>query len=178
MGKKLVVSFPGGRTGTDVPILYFCAKSFENRGYEKLFIPHAPSADEGFATNLAHAKEILANIDFSKYEDIVFVAKSRGTQIACMLKQELHIPAALVLLTPIPETLPYITKDNHIIFVSAGTKDRYLDSTTLQDLCEQEHISYYIEQNVGHRMEVAGNIDRDVEIIGNVTRALEVELVI
>lgn len=41
MSKKLVVSFPGGR-GYEVPLLYFAAKYFEDRDYEKLFIQNQP----------------------------------------------------------------------------------------------------------------------------------------
>ncbi|MBQ2882778.1 MAG: hypothetical protein IJE43_03245 [Alphaproteobacteria bacterium] len=39
MGKKVVISFPGGR-GYEIPVLYFGAKYYEDQGYEKVFIRH------------------------------------------------------------------------------------------------------------------------------------------
>ena len=39
MGKKIVISFPGGR-GYEIPVLYFGAKYYEDQGYEKVFICH------------------------------------------------------------------------------------------------------------------------------------------
>ena len=39
MGKKIVVSYPGGR-GYGIPLLYFLAKVYEDKGYEKFLISH------------------------------------------------------------------------------------------------------------------------------------------
>lgn len=33
MGKKIVISFPSGR-GSEIPLLYFSAKHYEDLGYE------------------------------------------------------------------------------------------------------------------------------------------------
>ena len=40
MGKKIVISFPGGR-GYKIPVLYFGVKYYADQGYEKLFICHS-----------------------------------------------------------------------------------------------------------------------------------------
>lgn len=174
MNKKLVVSFPGGRTGSEVPLLYFGAKHFENAGYEKLFINHPMSGDNSFEAIYRNAESIVRKIKYEEYEDIVFIAKSLGTEIACMLKEEYKISASLVLFTPLNETLPYIHKDNQILLLAAGDKDRYLSTNILQELCEKENIPYYIEPGVGHRMEVINDMGRDLEIIGNVLGRLPV----
>lgn len=44
--------------------------------------------------------------------------------------------------------------------ISAGENDRYLNMTILRELCETESIKCYIEPNVGHRMEVKGDLIR------------------
>lgn len=171
MSKKIVVVFPGS-TGCEIPLLYFGAKHFENKGYEKLFVNHPASPDVRFEEVYDNAKRIFAEIDFKEYDEIVFIAKSMGTGIACQLKEEFKIPASLVLFTPVEETLPYIHASNNILLVAAGDRDRYLDSDILQKICVRERIPYYIEPGVGHRMEVPGDLDRDLEIISNVLKRL------
>ncbi len=77
--------------------------------------------------------------------DIVFVAKSIGTVVACRLKEEMNIKASLVLFTPIIDTLPFIKRENQIILVAASNNDRHLEGEILCNLCERENISYYIK---------------------------------
>ena len=86
------------------------------------------------------------------------------------LISELNIDASLVLLTPLADTLSYIRKDNKIILVAAGNTDRYLDSSILCKKCEEENILYYIEPDVGHRMEVKGDLNKNLNTIKNVIR--------
>ena len=106
MGKKIVVSFPGAR-GCEIPLLYFGAKHFEDKGYEKRFISYPLNREITLENVLNNALEMLRDIDWDEYEDIVFVAKSLGTVVSCMVKERLAIPARLILLTPLEETLPY-----------------------------------------------------------------------
>lgn len=168
MAKKIVVSFPGGRSGAEIPLLYFGAKYFEDLGYEKVFINHSNSNKNSFEVLFNNAEKLIQAIDFSEYEDIVFIAKSIGTIIACKIKEIYKIPATLILFTPLEGTLPYINCENDVRLVAIGDKDRYLDSALLSDLCKRENISCYVEQNVGHRMEVMGDLERNLEIISNV----------
>lgn len=167
MGKRIVVSFPGGR-GYEIPLLYFCAKHFEDMGYEKLFIAHPVSGNYSLESLLENAERVLGRIAFDEYEDIVFIAKSIGTMVACKIKEKYSIPASLILFTPLPGTLPYINSKNHIRLVAAGANDRYLDPKGLEALCEAENVTCCIEPNVGHRMEVVGDLKRNLEIISNV----------
>lgn len=170
MNKKLVVSFPGGK-GTEIPLLYFASKFYEDKGYEKKFINHPLDGNE---LPMLHdnAKKVLCSIDLSQYEDIVFIGKSLGTVVACKIKEELNIDASLVLFTPLADTLPYIHKNNKIILVAAGNTDRYLDSNVLCKKCEEEDILCYIEPNVGHRMEVKSDLNKNLNTIKNIIEKL------
>lgn len=167
MSKNLVISFPGGR-GSEIPLLYLCAKKYEDLGYEKVFINHPLEWDEKLESLLENAEKIIESIDFQEYDEIVFVAKSIGTLVACKLKEKYNIPAKLILFTPLEGTLPYIKSKNDVLYVASGAKDRYLSSTELKQLCEQENINCYIEENVGHRMEVMGDLKWNLDIISNV----------
>ena len=172
MGKKIVISFPGGR-GYEIPVLYFGAKYYEDQGYEKLFIRHPKYEECEFEVLLDNADKIISQIDFDEYEEIVFIAKSIGTVVACQIKEKYHIPATLILLTPLYETMPYIHGKNDIKLVAVGTKDRYIDVEMLKKTCDDENISCHVEPDVGHRMEVLNDLDKNLSIISNVIQKLK-----
>ena len=167
MSKRIVISFPGGR-GYEIPLLYFGAKHYEDMGYEKLLISHLELGDYSFEAILGNAERIISRIDFHEYEDIVFVCKSIGTEVACILKEKYHIPAKLILFTPIEETLSFIRENNDILLVALGDKDRYVDAVKVKELCDAENINCHIEPGVGHRMEVLNDLKRNLEIVENI----------
>lgn len=170
--KNLVVTFPGIR-GCEIPLLYFGAKYYEDKGYEKIFVGH-PALDElDFDGLYEDARNQLRTVDFSSFDKVVFIGKSMGTVVAGRIKETLQIPATLILLTPIEETLPYIRQNNDIVLIAAGSKDRYLATEKLQEICMKEQIPYYIEPGVGHRMEVMNDIDRNLQVIANVIGRFE-----
>ena len=171
MGKKIVISFPGGR-GYEIPVLYFGAKYYEDQGYEKLFIRHPRNEECEFDVLLDNAEKIISQIDFNGYDDVIFIAKSIGTVVACQIKEKYQIPATLILFTPLKETLPYIYSKNDIKLVAVGDKDRYIDVKMLQNVCDNEGVLCHIEQGVGHRMEVLSDLDKNLDIISNVIRKL------
>ncbi len=172
MSKKIVISFPGGR-GYEIPLLYFGAKHFEDQGYEKVFINHPTLDEENFEVLLENASKVLKTIHFDEYDEIIFVAKSLGTIVACKLKDMYNIPAALILFTPLEGTLPYINQSNDVRLVALGDRDRYIDANIVKELCEKENINCYIEANVGHRMEVMNDLQRNLEIVSNVLGRLK-----
>ena len=167
MSKKIVVSFPGGR-GYEVPLLYFGAKHYEDLGYEKVFVSHPKTEPDSHEAIIENADAIIRTLNLGEYEEIVFIAKSFGAVVACMLKEKYMIPAKLILFTPIEDTLPYIKGDNDILLIAAGSKDRYLETDILKAHCESENIKCYIETNVGHRMEIMNDLHRNLEIIYHV----------
>lgn len=171
MGRKMVVSFPGGR-GSEIPLLYFASKHFEDAGYEKRFINGAEYGELTFDTLYQKAEELIRSISIDEYDDIVFVAKSIGTVVACKIKKKYKIPAKLILFTPLKDTLPYINNGNDILLAVAGENDRYLDPEILRKLCEKEKIKCHMEPDVGHRMEVKGDLSKNLEIIFHVINAI------
>jgi len=176
MSRKIVVSFPGGR-GNEIPLLYFGAKHYEDLGYEKVFVNNPIIQDVSYETLLntlvEHAKTVIEALNLSEYDDIVFIAKSIGTVVACKIKEIYNLNAQLILFTPIEDTLRYIKNSNNILLVSLGTKDRILEWNIVKSLCETENINCYIEENVGHRMEVMNDLQRNLQIIYNVISRIE-----
>lgn len=152
--------------------MYFGSKHFENLGYEKLFISYPEPGEIKFDMLYERAEKIIQSINIEEYDSIVFIAKSMGTVVACKIKEMYNIPASLILFTPLHDTLPYINNKNDVLLVFAGENDRHLNSKSLRELCEEEGIKYYIEPNVGHRMEVKDDLRRDLEIVFNVINEL------
>ena len=170
--KNLVVTFPGIR-GCEIPLLYFGAKYYEDKGYEKIFVGHPPLDELDFEGLYEDARKQLQTVDFTRYDKVVFVAKSMGTVVAGRIKEAFQIPATMIMLTPIEETIPYIRGDNDIALIAAGSKDRYLATAKLEEICIKEQIPYYIEPDVGHRMEVKGDLEKDLRVITNVMQHLQ-----
>mgnify|MGYP003295489611 CR=1 FL=1 len=137
-----------------------------------MFIRHPQNEECEFDVLLDNADKIISHIDFNGYDDVIFIAKSIGTVVACQIKEKYHIPATLILFTPLNETLPYIHSKNDIKLVAVGDKDRYIDVEMLQKVCDNESVLCHTEQGVGHRMEVLSDLDKNLDIISNVIKRL------
>ena len=158
--KKLIVLFPGIRYSVDMPLLYYARLKYEEKGYESIAINY----DNSYALNQ------LENIDFSQYEDIIFVSKSMGTVVAGWLEEKLKIKVRHIYLTPLEATLPYIRKEKDIITVVAGTKDKHINAEELKDYCKKEEINCKLIEGVGHRLEIKNNIERNIDILKEVIK--------
>lgn len=167
MKKGIVLEFTGSR-GVEIPLLYFAAKIYEDKGYEKKVIPCKVEEVSDFPQIYGEICSSVSKMNLQEYEDVVFASKSIGTYISCKIKEKLKLKAKLILFTPIEETLEYIKNDNDILLVAAGDKDNWLDTNVLQEKCISENINYYIEPGVGHRMEVMNDIGRNIDVVRNV----------
>lgn len=167
---KLIVLFPGGNYSVDMPLFYYAKFSFELRGYEVLCISYGTnnSTEQSFEEYLVGIKQDVSiqtlNFDFSRYKDIIFVSKSIGTVCAGWLAQERSLNVRHIFLTPIPDSLQYLTGGN-IITVIAGTEDRQLKSESLREHCISRNIPLKQFDNVGHRLETTENMDLNLDIL-------------
>ena len=62
----------------DRPLLYYSREILEKEGYEIIDIEW----EDYVKTRYDQASEVLDNIDFEDYNDIIFVCKSIGTEIS------------------------------------------------------------------------------------------------
>lgn len=176
MKKGLVVLFPGVKYSAECPLLYYGGLKYEMQGYEKLSIvgygieydmKNKKYSLEEYAKKATESvKRQLSHIDFSIYENVVFVAKSIGTVLALWAEDYFGIEKVTqVLLTPINETLPYLTKDRNVKFMVSGTKDELVNLEKLQEVCQKKDLPLMTIENLGHRLETTENIQRNVDII-------------
>lgn len=172
MSKRIVMSFTGSG-GIEIPLLYYSTKLFEDNGYDVMRVNCSCAGKHEVENIYESIKHEIENMNLSEYDDIVLVSKSIGTYISCRLKAELKIPAKLILLTPLEQTIPYMREDNEIVFVAAGDKDRYLETERLVELCSKENIPYLIVEGVGHRMEVLYDLNKNLSVVQEVIENLQ-----
>lgn len=168
--KKLIVIFPGGNYTAEMPLLYYAKFKYEVLGYESIKIVFNISTNYNSNTEMLsclykQAFTQLNEVDYSHYDDIIFVSKSIGTVIAALIAKEIGQSVKHVFLTPLENTLQYIIHSNNIKLVVSGTLDKYLQSSILKEHCEKEDINYLQIDGVGHRLEKFGDMAKNIEIL-------------
>ena len=103
------------------------------------------------------------DIDFSAYDEFVFLSKSFGTAEAGILANKLGISPVQIFLTPVSRALPYIKETDTVVM---GTADEmypeckaYFDEHGIKPL--------YIE-GANHSLEVEGEPFESLEILKEV----------
>ena len=70
MNKKIVLSF----RGSEIPLLYFAAKHYEDLGYEKVFVNNPIIQDTSYEallnTLIENAKTIIESLNLSEYDNV------------------------------------------------------------------------------------------------------------
>ena len=170
MGRKLLIEFPGRNYSCDKPLLYYCGKIFSERGYDviKLDYNFRLKGDKNDIPRLIEeAKGIvlrqLDKIDFSGYEDIVFVSKSMGCALAGFCESHYKIRARHIYLTPVDSSLKYMQRGKCIVV--AGKEDTILESRKLKIYCVEQDIPLKQFEEVGHSLEHPLDIHRTFAIL-------------
>ena len=170
MGRKLLVEFPGRNYSCDKPLLYYCGKVFADRGYDviRLDYNYRLRGDKNNIDELVEeAKDIVLKqlnmVDFSVYEDIVFVSKSMGCALAGFFEQHYGIRARHIYLTPVDGSLKYMQRGKCIVV--SGKEDTILESRKLKIYCVQQDIPLKQFEEVGHSLEHPTDINRTFAIL-------------
>lgn len=179
MKHGLVVLFPGMRYSAECPLLYFAGIKYKELGYEKLEISGYGVTDNN-STHKEYAEkatqavwEQLEGIDFSAYEEVVFVSKSIGTVLALWAEDFLHIPRVThVLLTPINQTLSLLTPERRIRFIVSGTEDKLIDLSKLKKICRENHLPLHTVKHVGHRLERKGDVSGSIQLLEKLVKQM------
>ena len=167
---------PGIGYTCDKPLLYYSGKLARSLGYEVLPVPYGgfPPKVRGDQARLLECAEIalaqtdsmLREIDWSRYEDILFFSKSIGTAAAVQYAYAHGIHCRHVLYTPLEETFS-CPVPNAAAF--HGTADPWADTERIRALCEEHHIPLYITERANHSLET-GDPERDLNNLLTVMR--------
>jgi hypothetical protein len=162
----IIVLFPGLANRVDIPMLYYAGKKYAAKRYECVRINYDGRKKIDEIT--AAVTERLGGIEFSIYNDILFVSKSIGTIVASRAADELGINARHIFLTPIRDTLRYIRKDRNIQLVVAGTDDEFIDIEPLRERCLSEGVRLELVEGAGHGLEVSDDVGVNIEVLKRV----------
>ena len=118
---KIAVLFPGIGYTCDKPLLYYSAKLAAEKGYEVVRVPYgnfppnvkgdAAKMYQCFVSAREQSEDILKDVAWSDYDEIVFFSKSVGTVVALSYASEHGINVRQVLYTPLVETFRFPVGD-------------------------------------------------------------------
>ena len=188
---KIAVLFPGIGYTCDKPLLYYSAKLAAEKGFEVVRVPYGnfPSNVKGnaekmyqsFVSAREQSEDILKDVDWSSYEEIVFFSKSVGTVVALSYAAEHGIDARQVLYTPLKETFKFPVaagaagandagKSRVIAF--HGTGDPWAQTEDIIKICEEKGVPLYLTKDANHSLE-CGKAIKDIKTIRKVMRTVK-----
>ena len=172
---KIAVFFPGIGYHCDKPLLYYSRKIVEELGYDKI-ITLSYSYDGGnirgnvekmkaaFEALHSQATEALKEVDFSEYDEILFVSKSVGTIIASAYAHSHKINCTQILYTPLEYTFDY-PHSKACAFI--GTSDSWSDVDKVIDKARVSGVPMHSFENLNHSLE-GDDVLKNIEILNEV----------
>ena len=176
---KLAVLFPGIGYHCDKPLLYYAAKLAKTEKYEVLPVPYTgfPEKVRGNMDKMrvcleiawSQANELLKSVDFSAYNNILFIGKSIGTIVGSAYAKEKGLDVHSILLTPLADTFRYVC-GNAIAF--HGTADPWAETDAIVEACRERSIPIYLTEGANHSLET-GDVRCDVDILRDTIQRIE-----
>lgn len=167
--RKLLVIFPGIGYTCDKPLLYYSKRMALAKGYEVKDVPYCNFGDGIFGdparisqtieSACTQTEELLSNIVFEDYSDIIFCSKSIGTCVAAIYAARHGLKVRHIYYTPIDTTFEYVRRPG-IMF--HGTKDPWCSNEYFERKATAMYNPYYLIENANHSLET-GNVDVDLE---------------
>lgn len=161
--KKLAVIFPGMGYHSDKPLLYFSKRIARENSYEIIEVnykfPHKAREimndkirmQEAFEIAADQIKEVLGNISFEDYSDVIFIGKSIGTALAAHFDNELQVRARHLVFTPVPQTFDIIRKNAGVVF--HGLDDPWCPNDVAEAKCKELELKLYTVDKANHSLE-------------------------
>ena len=151
---KIAILFPGIGYHCDKPLLYYSGKLASHYQYEVIRVSYSNlsrSIPEAFADAYAQTEKHLENIEWSQYEDILFISKSIGTAIAAAYAQKHDIPCRNIYYTPLAQTFDFAPQFG---LVFHGTRDPWAETAVIERKCQEHRLPLSIIENVNHSLEL------------------------
>lgn len=168
---KIVCLFPGIGYTCDKPLLYYSSKMLSGLGWQTVRLVYGgfPSGVKGDAEKMKQCAETaldqteaqLKDIEWSRYDEILFVSKSVGTAVAGAYAQKHMVPCRHVLFTPLEASFSFGIKD---AIAFHGTSDPWANSDDIRKACRDAGIPLYITENANHSLET-GDMEADIETL-------------
>ncbi|MCR4590120.1 MAG: alpha/beta hydrolase [Lachnospiraceae bacterium] len=180
---KLAVFFPGIGYTADKPLLHYCRKLAVENGYEIRIISYSGFPEkiqgnrekmtESFQIALSQAEAILSEVDYARYDDILFVGKSIGTIVAAKIASENSVRERIrfILYTPLNDTFVFPIGE---AVAFTGSDDPWVgkEKSLIAEICKEKDIPCHIVNGGNHSLE-CGETLRDIENIKSVMEETE-----
>ena len=176
--KKIACLFPGIGYTCDKPLLYYSWKLLKGLGWEVVPVPYTgfPSGVKGSSEKMqqaAHmaleqAEEILQEIEWHEYDDILIVGKSVGTVVGAAYARRHRLPCRQILFTPVEAAFEF-TGRKAIAF--HGTADPWAETKAIEDRCRRLGIPLHETEGANHSLET-GNVDADIKTLRKTMKIL------
>lgn len=177
---KLAVVFPGIGYTNDKPLLYYGRKLAAENGYEVICteyhdLPENVKGDQEKmfkAGTMAFEQciELLKDIDFASYAEVLFIGKSIGTVMAAKYASMFVPTARLVLYTPLEATFSFGSVRDAIAFI--GEADPWSDLSEVKRLAAEQGVPLYTYPECNHSLECS-NQRKNIQILGEVMELTE-----
>ena len=173
--KKLIVIFPGAGYGLDCPLLYYADFLYETKGFDRIHMNYQNilssselSLEEKLAKVRAYISEQVKNVDFSSYNEIIFLSKSIGSVEAGILAEKLGVNVLQIFITPIKEAISYCKTDSYVVI---GTQDKAYQ--IYKSYCDANKINALYLKDANHSLEVEGQPYQSIDILKTVMQFIE-----
>ena len=177
--RGLAVFFPGIGYHTDKPLLYYGKKLATGYGCEIMEMSYGelPTHIKGnhekmmaaFEKGLSHVTKLLEQVDFSRYEKVLFVSKSIGTAVAAAYAMKNRIDALHIYYTPVEESFQAIGTEGVVFH---GTADPWARTDVIRQACEERGLPLYLTEGANHSLET-GNVQEDLKNLEEIMRVSE-----
>ena len=173
--KKLAVLFPGAGYGLEGPLLYYADFIYESNGFERIHMNYQDilldtklSPEDKIVKIREYIWEKVKNVDFSIYEEIVFISKSIGCIEAGILAERLNLDVVQVFITPIEDAISYCNEGNIVVI---GTHDKAYEF--YKNHCDKKDIRALYVKGANHSLEVMGQPYESMDVLKSVMRFIE-----
>ena len=160
--KKIACLFPGIGYTCDKPLLYYSWKLLKGLDWEIVPVLYSgfPSGVKGRAEKMqqcAHmaleqTEELLQEIDWSEYTEILLIGKSIGTVVCAAYAKRHRLDCRQVLFTPVEAAFEFADRRS-IAF--HGTADPWADTKAIEKSCRRLGIPLYETEGANHSLETA-----------------------
>ena len=165
--KKLIVIFPGAGYGLDSPLLYYADFLYETNGYDRIHMDYQNilsnrelSLENKIAMIREYVYEQVKDVDFTAYNEVVFLSKSIGSVEAGILAEKLGINVIQIFITPIEEAISYCKTNSYVVI---GTDDKAYQ--TYKEYCDANSIKALFVEGANHSLEVEGQPYQSMDIL-------------
>lgn len=176
---KLAIFFPGIGYHCDKPLLYYSRKLADEAGYKSILTLDYSLAGSNITGNIrgdkekmqqafsylyAQAAKQLSSVNWSDYDEIIFISKSIGTVIASAFAQQENISCRQILYTPLRETYDFHPQ-NAIAFL--GTSDPWSNIEKVTDISGEQKIPLFLYPDANHSLETKDTL-RNIKTLQDV----------